>query len=366
VPKPAASLSRPSLVNSLPDSGSPQPTRPARLYERVAQEIYALKEQSNEMQARLQDLQGLFAELGQAHFSAIVVTRETMLQVSAPDAAETDAQTVRLYCLGTFGVEFIGQPIPLPRSGKAQQLLKYLLLWRGPVARDRLLEALWPESDPDAANNRLKVVLHHLRQAFVQAGMVAGDGGIIVFRNGNYSLNPGLNVWSDLDAFETSVREAKLHERAGQQNRAVQCWLQAEQLYRGDLFESDLFEDWMLARREALKDTYLLALDRLCAFWVQQGEFERALDGWKSILTKDPCREDTYRSVMSAYARLGQRAAALHWYEVCAQTLREQLDVAPEPATLALAEAIRKGAEPPRESVEHISKMDWLKSRAAN
>jgi hypothetical protein len=39
----------------------------------------------------------------------------------------------------------------------------------------------------------------------------------------------------------------------------------AESLYQGDFPEEDLGEDWLIPRREGLKDSYLVILDRLRA-----------------------------------------------------------------------------------------------------
>ena len=45
---------------------------------------------------------------------------------------------------------------------------------------------------------------------------------------------------------------------------------------------------------------------------------------------------------MRCYVRRGERAAALRHYGVCAQILRAEFDAAPEPATTALYEQIRR------------------------
>jgi DNA-binding SARP family transcriptional activator len=45
---------------------------------------------------------------------------------------------------------------------------------------------------------------------------------------------------------------------------------------------------------------------------------------------------------MACFARLGQRGKALHQYEVCARVPERELQLAPEPETLALAERIRR------------------------
>jgi len=60
------------------------------------------------------------------------------------------------------------------------------------------------------------------------------------------------------------------------------------------------------------------------------------------LLTSDPCREDAHRMVMRCYVHFGQRAEALHHYQVCADILRAEFDTAPEPATTALFDQIRR------------------------
>lgn len=55
----------------------------------------------------------------------------------------------------------------------------------------------------------------------------------------------------------------------------------------------------------------------------------------------DPYDEVAHRQIMRALADRGQRAAALHHYEALRTTLAEELGVAPEPETAALAARIR-------------------------
>jgi DNA-binding SARP family transcriptional activator len=61
------------------------------------------------------------------------------------------------------------------------------------------------------------------------------------------------------------------------------------------------------------------------------------------ILTHDNCWERAYRFLMMAYARQGNRAAALRVFQRCSETLARELDVEPSPETIALAERLRHG-----------------------
>jgi len=259
-----------------------------------------------------------------------------------PAAAEQPR--LRILCLGPFEAYWGEEPIFQLRTGKGRAILKYLAARpRQPVLRDVLLEALWPETDPDVANNRLKVALHHLRQVCTAAAAGPDWGDCVVFRDGGYMLNPRVRVWTDLEAFEAAWRAGTRLERASQPAQAVPHFADAVALYRGDYLEEDPFEEWTLLRREELKDRYLTMLGKLSHHWLQAGELEQAIEGWTRILGKDPCREHAYRQLMLCCAKRGQRALALRWYDLCAQFLRDQLHVEPEPATVALYRSLRAG-----------------------
>lgn len=262
----------------------------------------------------------------------------------APTSASIQKAQLRIYSLGPFEIYCGEEWIPQRRTGKGRAILKYLAARpRQPVLRDVLLEVLWPETEPHIANNRLKVAMHHLRQAFALRGPDHDCGEYILFHNGCYLFNPNITVWTDVEAFEGHWRQGMRLERAGRLAEAIPFYLQAEMLYRGDFLAEDLFEEWTLVRREELKDLYLMTLDKLSRYWLQTGNADRAIEGWKKIIAKDPWREDAYRHLMVCFARCRQRELALRWYDLCVQTLQTQLGLEPEPETVALYQRIRSG-----------------------
>ena len=146
-----------------------------------------------------------------------------------------------------------------------------------------------------------------------------------------------------MEAFRGNWQAGLRLERSGSLAEAISFYQQAVQLYRGDFLEEDLFEEWTLALREELRDTYLTALDKLSHYWFQAGQLERAVEGWKRIIATDAWREDAYRHLMVCYSRSGQREQALYWYNQCVHVLRDQLDLPPTAETVALCECIRTG-----------------------
>ncbi len=251
---------------------------------------------------------------------------------------------LQVRCFGRFEVIRDGTVINHWRRGKAKTLLKHLIVRRQPVARDVLIDLLWPDSDPQTAVNGLRVALHALRQALGTC-LRSDDGArdYVVVEDGKYSVNPSSGLWVDADEFTTHFINGRRLERLGQTRAAIAHFESAEALYRDDYLLEDIYEDWTLVRREELKDQYLMVLTKLADACVEQGDAEGCIVRCHKILQKDACREDAYRRLMRCYAQLGQPSQALHWFSFCARTLRQELDVAPSEQTMDLYHRISSG-----------------------
>ncbi len=263
-------------------------------------------------------------------------TLGSAISVEVPEPA-CDRLLVQVRCFGRFEVLRSGEPIEYWRRAKAKMLLKYLVARRQPVPRDVLLDLLWPEGDPQMAGNGLRVVLHALRQSL---GGESHDW--IVLEGNNYRLHPRSPVWVDVEEFQTNYALGRRLERQ-QPAVAMRHFETAEDLYRDDYLIEDLYEEWTLARREELKDQYLMLLVKLADYASQQDDPEGCIMRCHKILQKDRCREDAHRRLMRSYARLGQRSQALHWYDVCVDTLESVLDVEPSEQTRELHQQILAG-----------------------
>ncbi len=301
--------------------------------------LTSLEEEVSSAQARLQQLTASLDDLRQQ----VLTLSSTSLLPVVPVRSPAREVELRIYCFGSFEVYYRGIHIPQRRCGKVAAVLKYLAARpRQHISRDVLLEVLWPGAAPGIANNRLKVAVYHLRQTFALA-VPAESEPVILFQDDHYCFNPQMQVWTDVEAFRGNWQAGLRLERNGSLAEAVPFYEQAVQLYRGDFLEEDRFEEWTLAPREELKDTYLTALDKLSHYWFQVGQLDRAVEGWKRIVATDAWREDTYRHLMVCTSRAGQIGLALHWYNLCVQVLRDQLELPPAAETVALYERIRAG-----------------------
>ncbi len=247
------------------------------------------------------------------------------------------APTLEIYCLGKFRVHVGGARIEQWRRVKAKALLKYLVARRGhPASKDVLMEALWPGCEPPLANNNLKAAARSLRQTLGAAHGSNGDFPWVLFQDGNYTINPEADVWSDADQFEYHWQVARQMETDGRIAEAIKEHQAAEALYHGDYMEDNPYEEWTTLRREALKDVYLAIVSRLADYSMQQEDYEGCGVYCQKILVKDPCREDAYQRLMCCHSRLGQRSRAISWYRLCEKTIKAELDLCPDRRTVAL------------------------------
>lgn len=172
--------------------------------------------------------------------------RKVNLRPSAPDIPGWP-WAVRIRTLGAFGVEV--DDVPLSFAGKAPrkplELLQALVAFGGRgVPSETLCNAVWPDSDGDAAEAALRVTLGRLRKLLKQEGAV-------VLHQGKLSLDDRL-CWVDVWSMERLLEEIEAAPRADQGGRL-------KALYRGAFLEGEREQPWMLPVREKLRRRFFAA-----------------------------------------------------------------------------------------------------------
>jgi DNA-binding SARP family transcriptional activator len=251
-------------------------------------------------------------------------------------ASRVDASTaqVSVRCFGDFEVTIGGERLARVNSGKGRALLQYLLNHSNrTVSRDVLVEMLWPDSDAGAAGSSLRVAVHASRRMLQD--MPADEVTLSIDASSTgYKLSVD-DLWLDVDEFTRCCVRARELKANDQHSDSIAAYAQAAMLYRGDFLEG-ANEAWVQVRREGLKDQYVFVLEVLAEAALDRGDYESCILHSLQLLEQDRWRESTYRLLMDCHARLGQRGRVRSWYELCAQTLRNELDVAPDEQTEAL------------------------------
>jgi DNA-binding SARP family transcriptional activator len=249
------------------------------------------------------------------------------------------ATRLRIQLLGDLEIWRDGQIVPPDAwpSRKACQLFKLLVTHRHrTVSSDELIEWLWPDLGLESARNSLWVAVSHLRRVLEPEATGRGRSSFILTEPPGYRFDPAGRCQIDVDAFLDQVRAGQEQQRQGDWIAAVDAYLVAQALYRGDYLAQDPYEDWAMPTRERLRETFLEMKTNLAACQLALGRYQETLDHARQVLDCAPCRESAWRLLMEAHYRQGEQDRALRAFERCQAILADELGVDPLPETLAL------------------------------
>lgn len=235
--------------------------------------------------------------------------------------------------LGGFTV-IAGAPVRLPR--KAQAVTGFLALQCGlPQSREKLAALFWENSPEEQARTNLRQCLSKVRKSFGPA-LRCEDA----------------RVWFDPDLVDVDAELLRNHLLEDK----VDSLEQALEIYRGDLLDGlvvkeNTFEDWLRLEREQLRALILTTLSRHVARLEGSGDYGTLASLAARLVFLDPLNEAGHRALIKSFAAQRRYTEALKQYKLCQNTLREELDVAPQAETEALyrqVKATRTGKATPR------------------
>jgi prepilin-type N-terminal cleavage/methylation domain-containing protein/prepilin-type processing-associated H-X9-DG protein len=221
------------------------------------------------------------------------------------------------------------------RTRKTGALLAYLAYFRErDHPREFLIEQFWPEARPEQARQSLSQALSSLRLT-LETGRPTGT--LFVADSRTIRLHADAAT-TDVGELEDALRNAR--RAAGPSQR--HAWLRrVVDGYRGELLPHS-FDDWVVAERGRLLDTYLGAAADLIAHYEATGNLAAALALARSALEADGLREESHRTLIRLLLATGRPDAARRQYAELERALRE-LNARPSTATRAL---LRKSDRP--------------------
>lgn len=276
------------------------------------------------------------AELGYPNLPLLrerSVTEALLAQVSGSPrlaAVQLDPATlpVVVALLGTFRLTRGGRPIEVP-IGQGRRLVQLVACAGGRLLAEAAIEALWPDTDPDAGSNRLRTVLNRLRDA-------AGD--VVVRVDKLLQFAP--HVQTDALAFEEQARRA-LATATSNPKQAVSLARGALAGYPGELLAEEPYEAWTIGPRERLKRRAVALLDMCAAQAVGSGDVDEAVRCLERAIEIVPDEEERYLQVarhLLAQGRRGAARAAL----ARARAMLDDFGLLPPPDLRELEEACRR------------------------
>jgi LuxR family maltose regulon positive regulatory protein len=198
------------------------------------------------------------------------------------------------------------------------------------ASKDTIIDTFWGDTDMSIIEKNFHPTISHIRKALNSNQPLKQN--FILYRDGDYQLNPELSYRLDVEEFDHLVTKGENARRARQFDQCAQAYEKAVELYRGD-FAQGSYEPWVEEQRSYYREKYLHLLESLAAVAQNREEWSRSLQLAQLILHEDPFREDIHCVVMRAHMNLGNRAAVRDQFEALKQLLERELGVEPSRET---------------------------------
>ena len=201
-------------------------------------------------------------------------------------------------------------------------MLKYMMAKGGTnVPEHALLDALWPDSDGDAAYNAFKTTVHRLRKMLDSKNALVYKQGVLAFN--------AFVVWTDTLAFASCCsRVDKDLEEQDCVETALQLLNELLLLYRGPFLPEEQAA-WIIPEREKLRSKFLYAIQKIADILERQGQWQKAINCCRQAVEIDPLLESLYPRLMQIYAQLGKKTEALGIYRQCKAIYQAELGASP-------------------------------------
>jgi hypothetical protein len=206
------------------------------------------------------------------------------LHAALVEGGAASSPGLRVFALGPLRAERGGELVRQWGGAKAgtrqAEALFAFLFDRGErgVAKDEILELVWPDVDLERADLAFHRTLGGLRTT-LEPGRPGGDRGTAVtFHNDRYRLDPALVAWSDVAAFDEAMAAASA---AGDPDELLGHLERSRSLYRGDYLDDCPFYGDSVhveERRELLRGRYVDLLMALGERYEARGDRPAAAD----------------------------------------------------------------------------------------
>lgn len=227
---------------------------------------------------------------------------------ASSDGAVPSTGHPRVAVLGTFEVVATDGSVPRWTSRKARELLKILVARRGqPVAREVLMDLLWPGEDPAELGNRLSVALSTVRRALdpdrslpANALVASGSGALRLVTD---------RVGTDVEAFMTAADQAMAAHRAGSPDAPAKL-RGACAVHGGVALPDEPYAPWADALRSEVTATLVAVLRARAGSAARGGDHLGASEAHRGLLELDPYDEGAHRGLVEALRSMGAHGQA--------------------------------------------------------
>ena len=258
---------------------------------------------------------------------ARLVKRRRLKPTSLPDNAEA-----KIHGFGKLEVRRPANGNLLKwRTAKVEELFAYLLYHRGTIVqKGKIIEDLWPECEPNIADNNLHTSVYKLKKNFKENRIDIS----VTFSGGGYVMEPGPAIDYDVARFEAFIaKETALNTDNVSEFERIAA------LYQGDYLGGKDYL-WCVAERTRLQKYFAYLAKQMARHYMNMSSFSKA----EKVLLRSvgylPYDEDAYELLLKICSLQGDRPAVIKYYETIKTTLRQELGIEPRPSLKRLYESL--------------------------
>jgi len=253
------------------------------------------------------------------------------------DTGEQAARPIRVEVLGAMQITAFGQPVATGIRSRAKALLAWYLCRPEGASAEQAVDALWPDTPPEAVLRQFWRALGDLRAGLRGPG---GETPEVLEKSGErYRPAPG-EIACDLWELQAALGAAA---RAEDDEAARQALCRAVEVYRGDLLDG-MEDPWVEPVRQDLHRRALDAHLRLAELEEAASRPDAAVATLEQAIELDGYAEEPYRRLMTLQAARGRLdAVGSTWRQLNRRLAELDLDV--EPASARLYRTLTAGQE---------------------
>ncbi|PKO19205.1 MAG: hypothetical protein CVU39_01245 [Chloroflexi bacterium HGW-Chloroflexi-10] len=215
------------------------------------------------------------------------------------------------------------------RQRRAGELLGLLLVSPGrSLSVEQVIDALWPEKEPAAA----QVLFHHatstLRRALEPDLPDKFPSFYLEVKEGKVNLRLPPPSTVDFETFEAHYRREE--------------WAAALAWCGGEFLPEYRYADWSASRRQWLAQDIQRAELEMAKIWLAENEWFKALEACRKVLAIEPWQDQAVLLGMRACLGIGDRSGALRLYKSLEKILHDELGIQPPVELQELARTLRK------------------------
>ena len=237
-------------------------------------------------------------------------------------------------------------------SKRIWTLIEYLITYRFRcVAKEELIDLLYPEDKTKAPQSALKTVIHRARTTMEGLGYKSGKE-IILSCSGGYRWNPEIPVEVDSECFENLTRKAALFDVSEETRLLLK--LEAIELYKGDFLPDSSSELWSMSITTYFRFLYMELVHTVIEALKKQGRYSEVISVSKKAISIDPYDESLHANLMLALVKTDQMQAARVQYKIATSCFYDELGITPSGEMKALFKKLLQSDNSEESSIDYI------------